>query len=323
MPPSPTPPGSFDRPKPLSIIIAPTAPKAPTSKMHFTKVIAVVASLAAGSAVAMPVPQLSGLTGSGGSLLAPVSGLTNALPLNSVTGLLPVSIVNTISAVLWSSDWLYGISGPLSVAMILPNAIRLAIHKAFSLDTTASAVRSRDCGFSPRAMQVRSALTFCLGLAHAGPTRRSEAIVARDHQPQECEQSSLNAVDPILTPQEVIPENFWHSADASIWELDSDPTCDPVVRDCHECFGEMVESEETHAFGDASLAVDKQGRCTKVSRQIALRDVPAYFDTHLPKWKGFERIRCAVFTPALDALGSPCTEMQEEEDDCHMMSLFL
>ncbi|KAF7185424.1 hypothetical protein HII31_13271 [Pseudocercospora fuligena] len=56
------------------------------SKMQFTKVIAVVVSLAAGSAVAMPVPQLSGLTGGAGSLLAPVSGLTSALPVGSLLG---------------------------------------------------------------------------------------------------------------------------------------------------------------------------------------------------------------------------------------------
>lgn len=58
--------------------------------MHFTKVIAVVVSLAAGSVVAMPVPQLSGLTGGAGggagSLLAPVTGLTSALPIGSLLG---------------------------------------------------------------------------------------------------------------------------------------------------------------------------------------------------------------------------------------------
>ncbi|KXT06953.1 hypothetical protein AC578_7314 [Pseudocercospora eumusae] len=124
-------------------------------------------------------------------------------------------------------------------------------------------------------MQVRSALAFCLSLAHAG----SEAIVvARDNQPQDyCqgvgrlpdEQPSLNnnAVDPILTPQEVMPENFWDSADASIWKLDGDDEekCGSGVRDCHDCSGRMITSDKTHAVGDASLAVDKQGRCTKPS----------------------------------------------------------
>ncbi|EME84345.1 uncharacterized protein MYCFIDRAFT_182322 [Pseudocercospora fijiensis CIRAD86] len=55
--------------------------------MQFTKIIAVVVSLAAGSAVAMPVPQLPGLSGGADSLLSPLSGLTSALPLK---GLVPV-----------------------------------------------------------------------------------------------------------------------------------------------------------------------------------------------------------------------------------------
>lgn len=101
--------------------------------------------------------------------------------------------------------------------------------------------------------------------------RRELSVGAR--LPQEWrpdQQANIGGTDPILTPQDVMPENFWDEADASIWKLDTndDAKCGLKVRNCATCSGKVVTSpspsDGKHAVGDASLALDKQGRCARV-----------------------------------------------------------